>query len=154
EALLREWPQLRDWLETDRDGRRVHRHLTEAASAWDAAGRAPGDLYRDARLQAAQDWADVHPGDARPIERAFLEASVAEQEHALRDARRTARRLTSLAWVLAALLVVALISTMLTVAQRSKATRQAQLARDATRSAQAGRLATLAGGLGADQVDL
>jgi len=147
EALLREWPRLQAWLE-------VHRHLAEAASAWDAAGRAPGDLYRGARLQAAQDWANAHPGDARQLEQAFLTASAAAQERTLRDARRTARRLRSLASVLAALLVVALVSTALAVVQRSTSARQAQLARDASRSAQAGRLATVAGSLGADQIDL
>jgi hypothetical protein len=31
EALIREWPALRGWLEEDREGLRIHRHLTEAA---------------------------------------------------------------------------------------------------------------------------
>ena len=31
EALLREWPRLRAWLDEDADGRRLHRHLTDAA---------------------------------------------------------------------------------------------------------------------------
>ena len=38
EALLREWPRLRGWLEEDVDGRRLHRRVTEAARDWDAAG--------------------------------------------------------------------------------------------------------------------
>ncbi len=154
EALLREWPRLRTWLEADRDGHRVHRHLTESASAWVAAGHAPGDLYRDARLQAAKEWADAYPDDANPLEQSFLAASTAAEEHALHDARRAARRLRSLASVLAALLVVALVSTGLAVMQRSTADRQARLAHVATRSAQAAQLATVAASLGADQVDL
>ena len=36
EALLREWPRLRGWLEEDVDGRRLHRRVTEAARDWDA----------------------------------------------------------------------------------------------------------------------
>ncbi len=32
EALIREWPTLRGWLEDNREGLRLHRHLTEAAS--------------------------------------------------------------------------------------------------------------------------
>ena len=32
EALIREWPLLREWLAEDREGLLVHRHLTEAAS--------------------------------------------------------------------------------------------------------------------------
>ena len=36
EALLREWPRLREWLDDDRDALRTHRHLTAASTAWAA----------------------------------------------------------------------------------------------------------------------
>ena len=36
EALLREWPRLRSWLEDDRDGRRLHLRLADAAAEWNA----------------------------------------------------------------------------------------------------------------------
>src|SRR6185503_9124059 len=39
EALLREWPRLRGWLDEDVQGRRLHRRLIDAARAWDADGR-------------------------------------------------------------------------------------------------------------------
>ena len=42
EALLRAWPRLRRWLDEDRDGLRLHRHLTMAASAWDGLRPRPG----------------------------------------------------------------------------------------------------------------
>ncbi|TCJ30281.1 BTAD domain-containing putative transcriptional regulator [Parafrankia sp. BMG5.11] len=153
EALLREWPRVRDWLDADRDGRRVHRHLTEAATAWDTAGRSTADLYRGARLQTARDWAAANPGDTNPLEQAFLEASIADEERVADRDRRSARRLRTLVSVLATLLVVALTSTALAVVQRGTANRQAALAQAATRTAQAGRLATLAANLGTDQVD-
>ena len=57
EALLREWPRLRGWLEDDAEGRRLHQHLIEAARDWAGRGRDPGELYRGARLAAALDWA-------------------------------------------------------------------------------------------------
>jgi WD40 repeat protein len=132
----------------------VHRHLTDAAGVWEAAGRDAADLYRGARLDAAWEWVLAHPGDANPLERVFLDASADAQERTLHDARRTARRLRTLAAVLAGLLVVALASTGLAVTQRSAANHQARLAHDATRSAQASRLATLASSLGSDRVDL
>ena len=37
EALLREWPRLRAWLEEDAEGRRLHQHLIHAARDWDTA---------------------------------------------------------------------------------------------------------------------
>ena len=42
EALIREWPTLREWLSHDREALRVHRHLTEATQEWEL-------LERDAR---------------------------------------------------------------------------------------------------------
>ena len=38
EALIREWPTLRAWLDEDRDGLRLHQHLAESAQEWAAAG--------------------------------------------------------------------------------------------------------------------
>src|SRR4029077_21201748 len=32
EALLREWPRLHEWIEEDTEGRRLRRHITQAAS--------------------------------------------------------------------------------------------------------------------------
>ena len=75
EALLREWPRLRGWLEEDAEGRRLHRHLGDAARDWDADGRDPGELYRGARLAAALDWAADHDPELNATERAFLDAS-------------------------------------------------------------------------------
>ena len=54
EALLREWPRLRAWLDEDREGRRLHHQLTEAASGWESEGRDPAALYRGSRLAAAE----------------------------------------------------------------------------------------------------
>ena len=56
EALLREWPRLRGWLEDDVEGRRLHRHLTDDAADWEAAGREPSVLYRGARLASVLEW--------------------------------------------------------------------------------------------------
>jgi hypothetical protein len=53
EALLREWPRLRDWLEEDIQGRVLHRRLITAAREWQQSGRDPGELYRGARLTGA-----------------------------------------------------------------------------------------------------
>ena len=74
EALLREWPRLRGWLEEDAQGRRLHHHLRDAARDWDARGRDPGELYRGARLAVALEWAAGHEPDLNATERAFLDA--------------------------------------------------------------------------------
>ena len=133
EALIREWPRLRGWLNEDREGLLVHRHLTRSTQAWEAMGRDPGELYRGVRLVAALDWADGR-ADLTADERAFLEASSAAQERELRDARRRARRLRILLAGVVVLLALALVAGALALVQRGHARHTATVA-------QAGRLA-------------
>jgi WD40 repeat protein/class 3 adenylate cyclase len=85
EALLREWPRYRTWLEEDRAGRRLHAHLTSSAREWEARGRDPGDLYRGARLTSTVEWAAQHEHELNLTERRFLDAS---QHQAARATRR------------------------------------------------------------------
>ena len=95
EALIRGWPQLRKWIETDRAGLRTHRRLTEAAQEWaDAASEAKeATLYTGARLAVATEWAASHRDELSALEAAFLSAS---QEHE-RQRRPTRQRRTA-AW--------------------------------------------------------
>ena len=90
EALIREWPTLRNWIHENREGLRLHRHLTEAAQEWESLGRDPGGLYRGARLAQALEWSNYHRDDLNILETSFLEASQAleNQEAAEREAQR------------------------------------------------------------------
>ncbi|MGE5124203.1 MAG: helix-turn-helix domain-containing protein [Acidobacteriaceae bacterium] len=90
EALIREWPTLRGWLEENRQGLRLHRQLSEAAQQWQAAERGPDSLFRGARLAQAREWAEAHSEDMNAVEWEFLEASIAysEREAAEREALR------------------------------------------------------------------
>ncbi|HSB65970.1 MAG TPA: WD40 repeat domain-containing protein, partial [Anaerolineales bacterium] len=89
EALIREWPTLRGWLEENREGLRLHRHLTESTEDWLATDREPDTLWRGAHLAQAKEWAATHPDDMNEPEREFLSASVAsvESEAAEREAQ-------------------------------------------------------------------
>ncbi len=125
EALLREWPRLRAWLEDDAEGRRLHRHLRAAASEWDAAGRDRGELYRGARLAAARDWAADHDPELAPRERTFLDESASASG-------RAHRRLRMVLAGVAALLVVAVIAGAIALNERGNA-RDEAVAADAQR---------------------
>src|SRR5678810_1066532 len=61
EALIREWQRLHEWLTNDRDGLRLHRHLTDSAHEWQTLRRDAGALYRGARLAQAREWAEANP---------------------------------------------------------------------------------------------
>jgi class 3 adenylate cyclase/tRNA A-37 threonylcarbamoyl transferase component Bud32 len=107
EALIREWPQLRRWLDEDRAGIRAHQQLGDAARMWDAGGREPSDLDRGARLAAALELVESRRAQLNATERAFLDAAAEEADRERRAVRRTNRRLRGLLAGAAVLLVVA-----------------------------------------------
>lgn len=157
EALIREWRRLRTWIDEDRDDMRVVRRLTASAAEWDAADRDDSELYRGARLGAAEEWMAANPGEANDLELAFMNASLAarnvarEREHDQRQREaRSNRRLRRLVAALASVLVVALVAAGLAVVARERAAdtaAEAELERqraDATAAdAEAARLAAV-----------
>ncbi len=93
EALLREWPRYRAWLEEDRVGRQLHAHLPVAAGEWDPRGRDPADLYRGARLAAALEFHAQHRDEMNRLEREFVAASRSQADREVRRQRSQNRRL-------------------------------------------------------------
>jgi WD40 repeat protein/tRNA A-37 threonylcarbamoyl transferase component Bud32 len=132
EALLREWPRLREWIEEDAVGRRLRRHITRAATDWDAGGRDSGELYRGARLAAALDWSADHAVELNALERAFVTESRDASERETKEARRTNQRLRMLLGGVAVLLAAAVAGGTLAVLQRGDA-RDAETAQLAER---------------------
>ncbi|HZM22178.1 MAG TPA: hypothetical protein VFC02_10560, partial [Anaerolineales bacterium] len=92
EALIREWPTLREWLNQDRESLRLHRHLTEAAHEWELLERDAGALYRGSHLAQAREWAILHPNSLNAGERTFLEASNELEQHEAREREAQQRR--------------------------------------------------------------
>lgn len=120
EALIREWPTLRQWLSDDREGLRIHRHLSLASQEWDESGREVGELYRDARLGQALIWSATAAARPNALEREFLDASSAEanrevverdarQRKEFEDQRRFATELRWRAYMLGGAFVIALV---------------------------------------------
>jgi WD40 repeat protein len=128
EALIRGWPQLRSWVEEDRQGLRIHRRLTEAAHEWRSLGQDPGVLYRGARLAATREWADDHEVELNDLERDFLTASGAAEASELEAARRRARRLRALAFALAVSAAAAVILAVFALRSAREARTQGRIA--------------------------
>ena len=135
EALLREWPRLRGWIDEDRDVIVAAAQLRDAAATWDHLDRDPGALYRGARLEVILGRTGAR-ADALPTrEREFLDASRAERD---RERRREAerierqaranRRLRIQLGALAVVLVVALVGGFVAVDQRQRADGRGRLA--------------------------
>ncbi|MCP3855402.1 MAG: protein kinase [Actinomycetia bacterium] len=140
EALLREWPRLRGWLDEDRDGLRILRHLNAAAGEWDAAGRPDSELYRGGRLEAAEEFAKDHTDELTTGEREFVAAAGARRAAEQEAERQTNRRLR---WLLVGVGVVAgiaLVASAVAFQQRARAN-------DRANDAETERLAATAQGL-------
>lgn len=92
EALIREWPRLREWLNQDREGLRLHRQLTEAVQEWELLERDPSALYRGARLAQVLEWAVLHPEELNAHEHTFLNASKEQEEGERREREQAQQR--------------------------------------------------------------
>jgi tetratricopeptide (TPR) repeat protein len=105
EALIREWPTLRDWLNQNREGLILHRQLTEDTNDWIKLGRDPGALYRGMRLKQTLEWVTVNTDLISLAEQEFLDAS---QKTARKEAGQ-AQRLMRARWVQALLAVMVIV---------------------------------------------
>jgi serine/threonine protein kinase len=129
EAVLRAWPRLRAWLDEDRDALRAHRHLTTAAAGWVERGRDRAELYRGARLQAAESLLANPVIAVNEDEAEFLAASVTQRASDEAAARRRARHRWYVTAAIAAVAAVALVATVVAVRQRDRADAEATAAR-------------------------
>lgn len=128
EALLREWPRYRGWLEEDRVGRQLQAHLRIAAREWDARGRDPADLYRGARLAAALEFRVAHPDRIDRTERQFIDVSQLEAEREAGRQRAQNRRLRALLVGAGVLLILAVVAGVIAVIDQQQASSDARLA--------------------------
>jgi len=135
EALIREWPALREWLAQNREELKLERRLNQAAKEWEELGRDAGALLQGARLAHAEEWLDRHadaPSNLKEFVKASLDARVeiqarelAQHKELLRqagaraqaerklgeEALRSASRLRWFSYGLACLLLLALGAT-------------------------------------------
>lgn len=140
EALLREWPRLRHWIDENREQLRALGHLERAAHDWDQAGRPTTDLYQGLRLDAAVELAH-HTDALNATERGFLDASVTRRQGDQQAQQRTTRRLRRLLAGVATALILALLAGGLAVTQRGRAQNEATRARRQATAADARGLA-------------
>ncbi|MGW0517090.1 nSTAND1 domain-containing NTPase [Crossiella sp. NPDC003009] len=137
EALVRAWPRLREWIDTDRVALRARQHISEAADLWVSNGRVPALTYRGVALATATAWEAAAPAEVTPLEREFLRAGRHEEQ-------RGVRRLRTLVAALTVFVLIAALTGGIALVQR----REALTSRDEATSRQVGEQA--AGLLGSD----
>ena len=155
EALAREWPRLRGWLDDDVEGQRILHHLSGTADAWDAMGRPDSELYRGVRLARLLEWHDVSATELAPVEQSFLdeslrlpheERSAAEQ---MRAQARTNRRLRIVLTGAVLLLVLAIVAGGIAAVQSDRASESAARADKDAAQAELSAVSALARGAAA-----
>ena len=116
EALLTEWPRLREWIDEARADIVHHATLVAAMNEWNAAERNPDYLLVGQRLVDYETWADTATLELTATEQTFIAESTAARDDADRDeaeriereqamARRVRRRTSGLVFIVAALVV-------------------------------------------------
>jgi WD40 repeat protein/DNA-binding SARP family transcriptional activator len=139
EALIREWPTLREWLEESRSDVRMQRLLAAAADEWERSGREPSYLLRGTRLAQFEGWADGTAVALTLDERAYLDTcldervqrQVAEQARRDRERRLERRAQQVLRGLMAVALAAAVISVGLTIWANGQRRRAKAAERDA-----------------------
>lgn len=92
EALIREWPRLREWLNEDRATLRIVRRLSSAAQEWQQMGRDNGLLYRGARLAEALELDQESKSNLNELENTFMAASILLSQREAREREEQQRK--------------------------------------------------------------
>ena len=135
EALVREWPRLRQWIEDDRSELIVIGRLRDSAATWADLDRESSGLLRGTALEAALDVTGSSRTRLAPVEAEFLDASRAardaenaRQSELIRRQARTNRRLRLQLGGIAVALVVALIGGLIAIDKSNEAVRERHIA--------------------------
>jgi hypothetical protein len=127
EALIREWPRYREWVDERREDLLLERRLEVAAAEWDSNDRDPSFLFTGGRLEQYELWSESIDTRLTETERVFLDDG-RDAEDQSRAATRSSRR--RVLGVVSALAVVAALFAVVAIVQRNEADDKAALAAD------------------------
>ncbi len=131
EALLREWPRLKNWIDDERHSLLVGRRFRAARREWVSSGRNSDYLLTGSRLAPFLDWGETAPLSDEERE-FYVESRKADERR--RHARQRRRRL--LAGILGVAVVLASALAIWALTERNRATEQAEAARIAEQQAE------------------
>ncbi|UNU23620.1 WD40 repeat domain-containing protein [Microcoleus vaginatus] len=108
EALIRNWGELREWMNRDRVFRAWQERLRAAKGQWEATNRDSGSLLRGAALAEAEEQLKQRPEDLID-EQEFIEQSIQEGNRLKQVEAARRKREIRTAWGIAAGSVVAVV---------------------------------------------
>jgi hypothetical protein len=93
EALIRNWGELRQWMDTDRSFRAWQERVRSAMLQWEQMQRDEGALLRGATLAEAEDKLNQRREDLSKAEQDFIQASVALRDREQKQRERTRQKI-------------------------------------------------------------
>jgi len=121
EALIREWSDLRGWLNEDREFLLWRQRLGLYLRDWQRANREEGSLLRGAALSEAERWQASRGADLNEDEKEFIGLSIERRQKTLLEEQQSRRkRVMSLVFGLLAVSVLAVIATVLGLREASQ----------------------------------
>ena len=90
EALIRNWPELREWVNGDREFLLWRERLQSALTQWQRTNQDDGSLLRGAALTEAEHWLETNGVNIAPDLREYIARSVKLRKHEKRRRRRFA----------------------------------------------------------------
>ncbi|MEM9905352.1 MAG: hypothetical protein AAF921_10050 [Cyanobacteria bacterium P01_D01_bin.44] len=136
EALIRNWGQLQQWMETDREFRVWQDRLRGSMEQWSGSQQDEGALLRGAPLAEAEEILQTRRSDLSAAEQGYIQQSLALRDRQLRKERQQANLLRSLAVGSTMVAVVAVIAGIFAIHQSRVAAQratEAEAAREAER---------------------
>ncbi len=140
EALLREWPRLRSWIDAQRGDLIHHRAFAIEVDEWQLAGGDRSYLLRGGRLEQFEAWAEDTSISLTVPESEFLEESRVQRAQEQATARKADARLRTMLIGVSLLAVVAVVAGVIAASQASRASSEAEEALAAEASAETRRL--------------
>ncbi len=93
EALIRNWGELRQWMDTDRSFRAWQERVRSAMLQWEQMQRDEGALLRGATLAEAEEKLNQRREDLSQAEQDFIEASIALRDREQKQRERTRQKI-------------------------------------------------------------
>lgn len=115
EALLEHWTVLKEWLDEDRDARRLHRRLETAAEHWKEQNRPAGLLWRSPDLDRVRKLYQEKKEDFSALREAFYQ----ESEKAYLASKRAVKKRQRL-YLLVSILIITGISIAFFIVREQK----------------------------------
>jgi WD40 repeat protein len=125
EALLREWPTLRGWVDSRRESLVLQRRFQLALGEWEESDRNPSNLLTGGKLSHYEEWAAGQDITLTTAERGFLDASIDRAKAEAADRRARRRRIMA---GFAGAAIVAVLLAVVAFVQRGQAEENAALA--------------------------